>query len=95
MIEYSIIRLPSDILHQTAQRERKLRRDLKISQVELSHKSGVSLGSIRRFESTGKISFESLLIIAHVLNRLDDFEQLFKRDGSGEIEQLFSERTRS
>ena len=95
MIEYNIIRLPSDILHQTAQRVREQRRALKISQVALSQKSGVSLGSIRRFESTGQISFESLLIIAHVLNRLDDFEQLFKRDGSGKIEQLFSERTRS
>lgn len=95
MIEYNLTRLPSHILHQTAQRARKLRRELKISQVALAKKSGVSLGSIRRFESTGKISYESLLIIAHVLDRLDDFEQLFKSDGSGEIEQLFSERTRS
>jgi hypothetical protein len=37
----------------------------------------VSLGSIKRFEKTGEISLKSLLNIALVLRRLEDFENVF------------------
>ena len=39
-----------------SKRERKLRRKMKISQQEMASRSGVSLGSIKRFEQTGEIS---------------------------------------
>ncbi len=38
-----------------AQRVRNIRRRRKISQEELSRMSGVSYGSVKRFEATGKI----------------------------------------
>ena len=53
------------------------RRELKISQKDLAFKSGVSYGSIRRFETTGEISLKSLIQIAKVLNSLEDFNKLF------------------
>ena len=53
------------------------RKELKISQRELSKRSGVSYASIRRFESMGEISFTSLLKIASVLNALANFCMLF------------------
>lgn len=43
-----------------AQRVRNIRRRRKISQEELSRMSGVSYGSVKRFEATGKISLLSL-----------------------------------
>ena len=58
-------------------RNRQLRKQLKLSQAQLADRSGVSLGSIKRFEQTGKVSFEALLKLAHVLGRLSDFEALF------------------
>lgn len=57
----------------------KLRRkESKLSQKGLATKSGVSYGSIRRFEKSGEISLTSLLKIANALNALENFNQLFK-----------------
>jgi len=53
---------------------RAKRKALKLTQEELSIKSGVSLGSLKRFESSGQISLESLLKVALVLECLGDFE---------------------
>ncbi len=44
----------------------------------LAEMSGVSASSIKRFETTGQISFTSLLQIANALGVLDDFSSLFK-----------------
>lgn len=96
MNKYSVHKLPKDILLETAAKHRKLRKQHKLSQSELAKRSGVSLGSIKRFEQTGKISFESLLKLAHLLGRLPDFEQLFQVDDQlSAIEKLFSDKTRS
>lgn len=58
----------------------KLRRkELGYSQLELSKRSGVSFGSIKRFETTGDISLSSLLKIANALGSLSDFEKSFNR----------------
>jgi transcriptional regulator with XRE-family HTH domain len=46
---------------------------LELTQEGLSNKSGVSLGSLKRFESSGQISLESLLKLALILECLDDF----------------------
>lgn len=59
-------------------RVKKKRKQMKLSQRRLSEKSGVTYSSIRRFETTGEISLSSLLKIAHALDSLKDFEQLFK-----------------
>ena len=59
-------------------RVKKKRKQMKISQRELAQKSGVTYSSIRRFETTGEISLSSLLKIAHALNSLKDFENVFK-----------------
>ena len=54
------------------------RKQMKLSQRQLSQKSGVTYASIRRFETTGDISLASLLKIAHALDALKDFESIFK-----------------
>lgn len=43
----------------------------------LAEKSGVAEASIKRFETTGQISFHSLLKLAFALNCMDDFNRLF------------------
>jgi len=89
MGRYSINKLPSDVLVLTAQRVAVLRKGLKWTQQDLAEKSGVSYGSIKRFERFGKISFESLLKIAEVLNRLDEFEKLLLPKDDERLEKLF------
>ncbi len=53
------------------------------------------LGSLKRFESTGQISLESLLKLAELLHRLPDFEILLKPvENLESIEKLFSDKMR-
>jgi len=54
----------------------------------LSQLSGVSFGSVRRFEETGEISLISLLKIATVLDCADEFEQLFKQPEPRSIKEI-------
>ena len=60
-----------------AKRIRAIRRGRKISQKALSTISGVSHGSIKRFENTGKISLISLTKIAMALGCGNDIRELF------------------
>jgi transcriptional regulator with XRE-family HTH domain len=70
------ISTPESIMQNLKDRFKQKRLSLNLTQEGLANKSGVSLGSIKRFESSGKISFESLLNIALVLNCLDDFKNI-------------------
>ncbi len=79
---------------ETAEKHRNLRKQLKLSQALLAEKSGVSLGSIKRFEQTGKISFESLLKLVQILGRLSEFETILApKEDLAVIEKLFSAKT--
>lgn len=66
-----------EVTYDLVEREKKLKKSLKITQKELSLRSGVSYASIRRFEQTGQISLKSLFDIANSLGRLEDFDSLF------------------
>ena len=66
------------VVNGIVERVKKKRKQMNISQKQLSQKSGVAYASIRRFECTGDISLASLLKIAHTLDALKDFENLFK-----------------
>lgn len=68
---------PSEMQKEIANRARDFRLELNLSQQTLSEKSGVSYGSLKKFEQTGQISLESLLKLAVVLGCMDDFNTLF------------------
>ena len=72
-----ILKTPQEIRQDIAARAQARRLLLNISQKELAARSGVSLGSVKRFETSGEISLSSLLSIATVLNDLEAFAQLF------------------
>lgn len=65
------------VLDDLVERVKQRRKELKLSQMELSKKSGVSYGSIMRFEQSGNISLTSLLKIANAMGYLGDFNLLF------------------
>lgn len=89
MNPFSIDKNPADILKELAQRTRTLRKELKMSQSELAQRANVSLGSYKRFETSGHISLDSLLKIAFILGKLDDFETVFQSNNKKGIEKLF------
>jgi len=67
---------PSDMMDTLKTKLRHRRKALGYTQPELSSRSGVSLGSLKRFESSGQISLESLLKLAFVLECLGDFTKM-------------------
>ncbi len=90
---YSLEPTPLDVGKALAERHKLLRKKLHLSQKEMAERSGVSLGSLKRFENTGKISLEALLKLAHLMGRLKDFESIFQSgDDLNEVEKLFSKR---
>ncbi len=92
MKNYFITKTASQVQLELAERFREIRKSKKLSQTQLADKSGVSLGSIKRFEYTGQISLESLLKLAHLFDRLDDFDGVFKiNEDLKKIEQLFNQ----
>jgi transcriptional regulator with XRE-family HTH domain len=70
--------VPQEVMREFARRARELRLGQNITQKELAERVGVAEGTIKRFEHTGEIQFRTLLGIALVLGRLDDFADVFK-----------------
>ena len=70
--------VPQDVMHMYAKRVRALRIQFGITQKELAQRVGVAEGTIKRFEQTGEIQLRSLLAIALVLGRLDEFADMLK-----------------
>jgi transcriptional regulator with XRE-family HTH domain len=89
MNPFSIDKNPTDIQKELAQRTRTLRKEHKMSQSELAQRANVSLGSYKRFETSGHISLDSLLKIAFILGKLNDFETVFQSNKNKDLEKLF------
>ena len=65
-----------------AERMRRIRRRRKVSQQKLSDMSGVSYGSIKRFETTGQIS---------LLELADELRDLFTQVPYRNIQEVINE----
>jgi transcriptional regulator with XRE-family HTH domain len=72
-----ILTTPKDVALGLAVRAKARRLAFNLSQETMAEQAGVSLGTLKKFEHTGKVSLETLLKIALVLEALDAFEQLF------------------
>lgn len=96
MNKYSVEKLPRDVRFELAEKHKKLRKQKGLTQIELAERSGVSLGSLKRFETKGQVSLESLLKLVFILGRLSDFETVLKPgDNLKHIEKLFDAKTKS
>ena len=65
---------PQDVMEELRVKFKERRMSIGYTQMECATRSGVSLGSLKRFESSGQISLESLLKLAFVLECLGDFD---------------------
>ena len=74
-----------------AQRIRNIRKRRSIFQEKLSLMSGVSYGSIKRFEATGQISLISLTKIAMALNIADELRSIFTQVPYRNIQEVINE----
>lgn len=72
----------------------QLRKRKKITQKDLSVKSGVSLGSLKRFEQSGEISLQSLTKLAIALEVEGELDRLFCEVPFGSIEEILRGQTK-
>ncbi|MGB0934510.1 MAG: helix-turn-helix domain-containing protein [Alphaproteobacteria bacterium] len=72
------IKSPHDVAQELATRMRALRLNRNWSQMTLSKRSGVSYGTLKKFEASGKISLESFLKLAFALDILKEFNNIFQ-----------------
>ena len=79
---------PSEIAKGLADKIKEHRKKLKISQEVLAQKSGVSLGSVKRFETKYEISLQSFIKIAIALDLDSNFENLFTQKTYTSIDEI-------
>ena len=83
-----------EINNDIAQKIVRLRKRNKITQKQLAARSGVSLGSLKRFEQSGEISLQSLTKIAIALDVENELEDLFNNVPFASIEEVINEQTK-
>ncbi len=87
----SALMTPTERAIELARREKIKRKRMKITQKEMAERTGISLGSIKRFEQTGEISFVSLVKIADVLGEAVDFDNIFTTKVYNSIQEVIDE----
>ena len=79
---------PNEIAKELVAKIKQHRKKLK--QMQLASKSGVSLGSIKRFESKYEISLNSFIKILIALNLEGDLENLFTQKNYASIDEVIN-----
>lgn len=85
---------PHEMSKHLAKQVRSRRLALNFSQKTLSERSGVSYGTLKKFEVSGRISLESLLKLALILGSLDEFKSLFIEVSETSLDQFIKKSSR-
>ena len=83
-----VLETPMEMAMAVAKRFRKVRTSKKVTVKELSERSGVPNSTIRRFESTGEISFLSLIKMTSALGEDQEITGLFADTVPQSIEEV-------
>lgn len=84
----------NEINTEIANRMIQLRKRKKISQKELAARSGVSLGSLKRFEQSGEISLKSFTKLTIALGVEEELVSLFSEVSFDSIEEVIRAQTK-
>jgi len=87
-MNHNSFKTPGELGQIIAKNVRARRKASRLSLRQLSEMSGVSYGSMKRFESSGEISLISLLKISVVLDCTDEFEGLFASAHPKSIQEI-------
>lgn len=94
MIDISQFKIiPNEISGTIVENVKARRKEAHLTQEQLSRQSGVSLGSLKRFERTGEIALVSLIRISVALGCQEDFLQLFAKKQHQSIQEIIDEQS--
>lgn len=87
---------PAEVVHTLGLRLREQRLAQSLTQRELAQMAGLSLGALRKLETDGQCSLETLVRAAQALGLLEALEDLFvlKRQSIAQMEQIDAVRRR-
>lgn len=85
----------SEIALDLSQRCKAKRISHDLTQKELAERSGVSFGSVKRFEQSGDISLKHLLLIAFVLDELESFNTLFSANETQSMDEFITNQSKA
>ncbi len=79
-----------EVLHALGVRLREQRLAQSLTQRELAQMAGLSLGALRKLETDGQCSLETLIRVVQALGLLNDLDDLFvlKRQSIVQMEQM-------
>lgn len=83
-----VISSPGAVQRQIAHRAVTSRLALGWTREELAERSGIAVGTLKRFEQTGQVSLERLLKIAVALDALREFSGLFPEPSAASLDEL-------
>lgn len=79
---------PAEIARNTGQNAKALRLSKNLSRRTLAEKSGVSETTIKRFETTGVVTFEALILLATALDERAAVTRLFNPEHPNSVDEL-------
>lgn len=88
------LKSPMEFAKDISKRAKQKRIQLNMTQQELADRSGVSFGSVKRFEQKAEISLKHLLHIAIVLRLAVEFESLFTEPRYESIDDVLRAKNR-
>ena len=89
-----VLKTPQEMAVDAAKRFKEMRKAKKITIKKLSENSGVPYSTIRRFESSGEISFLSLVKIVSTIGEDEEITNMFTQRIPASIEEIIRENRR-
>ena len=86
---YSVGLTAKDVQMNLAAQVKILRKQMGFTQADLTARAQVSLGSYKRFESTGLIASDALIRIAFILGKLETLATVFEYRQQPDFNKLF------
>ncbi len=79
---------PPEVEKLLADRFKNLRLQARYKRTTLARLSGVTVASLKRFETTGQVSLKNLLRLVHALERLPEFAELLTAPQATSLAEL-------
>lgn len=87
-----LLHSPAEIARNVGENAKILRLSKNLSRKTLAEKAGVSESTIKRFEATGLVTLEALILIATALDELNAVTKLFKPEQPSSLDELKNAR---
>ncbi|MBB3105454.1 helix-turn-helix domain-containing protein [Azomonas macrocytogenes] len=83
---------PGELTQQIGENARELRLSQNLSRKTLAERAGVSESTIKRFETTGQITLDALVLLASALGMAQQLPALFKHTQPVSLDELKQSR---